>query len=53
VSRQSRLSANYKGDNQILTEAPGIYITTEENSGKSQQGCANSHCLKWGPLPPN
>ena len=34
----------------------GIYLTAEENSGKPQLGdlgCATSHRLKWGSLPPN
>ena len=39
--------------------SPGIYFTAEENPGKPQlgetvdEGSANSHILKWGPLPPN
>ena len=42
VSRQSRLSANYKGDNEMVPGAvhisPGIYIKTENNPGKHQLG---------------
>ena len=38
--------------------SPGIYLTTEENPGEpsrepSDEGCATSYRLKWGPLPPN
>ena len=42
VSRQSRLSANDKGDNEIIPGAvhryPGIYLTAEEIPGKPQLG---------------
>ena len=42
VSRQSRLSDNDKGDNDIIPEAvqtsPGICLTAEENPGKPQLG---------------
>ena len=40
VSRQSRLSANDKGDNEIIPgavhRAPDIYLTAEESPGKPQ-----------------
>ena len=37
-----------------LHRSAGIYFTAEENSGKpSDEGCATSHRLKWGPLHPN
>ena len=35
---------------------PDIYLTAEENPGKSQlgdEGCATSHRLKWDTLPQN
>jgi hypothetical protein len=42
VSRQSRLSANDKGDNEMTPMAvhrsPHILLTTEENSGGPQLG---------------
>ena len=42
VSRQSSLSANDKGDNDMIPGAvhrsSGIYLTAEENPGKSQLG---------------
>ena len=42
VSRQSSLSTNRKSDNEMIPEAvhisPGIYLTGDENSGKSQLG---------------
>ena len=42
VSLQSRLSANDKGDNEIIPRtvlrSPGIYLKAEENPGKSQLG---------------
>ena len=42
VSRQSHISANDKGDNEMIPEAmhksPGIYLTPEENHGKLQLG---------------
>jgi hypothetical protein len=41
-SCQSRLSVNYKGDNEIIPVAvhrsPGIYLTTEETPRKPQLG---------------
>ena len=63
VSRQSRLSANDKGDNEMIPgavhRAPGIYLTAEEKTGKPQLGdrvmktrAANDR-RKWSPLPPN
>ena len=55
--------ANDKGDNEMIPGAvhrcPDISLTAEENPGKPQlgnrlmKGCATSHCLKWGTLPPN
>jgi hypothetical protein len=39
--------------------SPGICLTGEENPAKPQlgdclmKGCAPTHSLKWGPLPPN
>ena len=42
VSRQSRLSANDKGDNEMKLEdmhrSPGISLTVEENPRKPQLG---------------
>ena len=42
VSRQSRLSANAKGDNEMIPggvhRSPGIYLTAEENPRISQLG---------------
>ena len=42
VSRQSRLLANDKSDNEMISGAvhrsPGIYHTTEENPGKPYLG---------------
>ena len=42
VSRQSRLSAKDKGDNEVKLAdvhwSPGIYLKAEENTGKTQQG---------------
>ena len=42
VSRQSCLSANNKGDNEMIPGAvprsPDIYLTIEENPGKLQLG---------------
>ena len=62
-SHLSHLSTYNKGDNEMTPRAvhrsPGIYFTAEENPGKPQlgetvdEGSANSHILKWGPLPPN
>ena len=61
VSRQYRLSATIKGDNEMIPAAvhrsPDIYLMTEGNSGKPQLGdlmkSVTSHCLKWGSLSPN
>ena len=62
VSCQSRLSANDKGDIDLVPEAvhksPGIYLIAKEIPGKPQLGtvdeyCATTHCLKRGPLSPN
>ena len=62
LPRISRLSANGKGDNEMIPgtvhRSHGIYLTAEGNSGKPlledhHEGCATSHRLKWGPLPPN
>ena len=39
--RQSRLSDSNKGDEMIpgaVHRSPGVYLTTEENSGKPQLG---------------
>ena len=42
VSRQSHLSVNDKGDNEMIPKAvqrsPVIYLTAEENTGKYQLG---------------
>ena len=42
ASGQSRLSANDKGNNEMIPGAvqrsPGIYLTAERNSGKPQLG---------------
>ena len=42
MSRQSRLMANDKGDNEMIPEAvrtsPGIYLIAEEKPGKPQLG---------------
>ena len=42
VSRETRLSVNDKGDNVMIPAAahrsPGIYLTVDENPGKSQLG---------------
>ena len=42
ASRQSRLSTNYKGDNEMIPSSvhrsPSIYLTSEENPGKLQLG---------------
>ena len=42
VSCQSCLSANDKGDNEMILgpvqRSPGIYLTADENPGKSQLG---------------
>ena len=42
LPRVSRLSVNYKGDNDMLPEAvhryPGIYLTAEESPGNPQLG---------------
>ena len=61
VSHQSHLLDNDKGDNEVKSGAvhkfPSIYLAAEENSRKfrrlSAEGCVTSHCLKWGPFPPN
>ena len=41
VSRQSRLSVNDEGPNEMILgtvyRSPGIYLTAEENLGKHQQ----------------
>ena len=59
VSRQSRMSANYKDDDEMI---PGLCTDllaftlqvrkTRENFSKEtlHEGCAISHRLKWGPL---
>ena len=37
-----------------MHRSPGIYHTDEDHPRKTfDEGCANSHRLKWGPLPPN
>ena len=42
MSHQSRLSANDKGDNEMILgtvhRSLGIYLTTEESSGKTKLG---------------
>ena len=55
-SRQSSLSANDKGDNEVIPGAVhrshGIYLTDEKNPGRPQlRDCrlTTSHPLKWGP----
>jgi hypothetical protein len=62
ISRQSRLSAHDKGNNEMIPgtvhRSHGIYFTAEENSGKLQlgtvdEGCATNDRLKCGPLLPN
>ena len=60
VPLQSSLSANDEGDNnvtmRIAHKSRVIYLTDEENLRKPQlwdEDCANSHYLKWDPLPPN
>ena len=68
VSRESRLSANDKGDEIIpgavnrffwevkdLVKLPYSWDNPRKTSTRrpSDEGCASSHCLKWGPLPSN
>ena len=51
---QSRLSANDKGDNEMVSgpvHRSGINLMIKESPRKPQPG--DHHCLKWGPLPPN
>ena len=55
--------ANDKGDNEMILGAvnrsPGICLIAEETPRKPQlgdrlmKGLYDSHCLKWGPFPPN
>ena len=52
------LSVNGKGDNEMIPEtghkSAVIYLTAEKHHGKPQLGgCATSHRLKWGPVPPD
>ena len=62
VSRQTHLTANDKGDNEMIPAAvhrtPDIYLTTEENSGNLKPwDCRWKLCdqssSQWGPLSPN
>ena len=62
MPRQSRLSTNNKGDNEMISGAvlrpPGVYIIAEENPDKTSAmrptiKDVTNHLLKWGPLPPN
>ena len=52
VSRQSHMSTNDKGDNEmiqgIVHRSPG-----KPQIGDSDEGCATSHRLQWGAFPPN
>ena len=60
MSPQSRLSVNDKGDDMMILRAVhkslSICLTAEENPKKtsarrpSDEGSANSHNLKWGPI---
>ena len=55
--------ANEKGDNEmilgVMHRYPGICLTAQENPKKtsarrpSDEGAVTSHCLRWGPFPPN
>ena len=43
---------------RVVHKSPRIYLTAEENHGKTQQrdsheGYATNHRLKWSPLPSN
>ena len=58
VSCLSFLSVNDKDGYEMSPEAVhtsrGIYLTSEENTGKPQlEKYSGSHRLKWGPLPIN
>jgi hypothetical protein len=58
VSSQSRLSANDKGDNEMMPRAvhrsPDTYLKGEQNKGEHLLGgYTTRHRLKWGFLPPN
>ena len=55
---QSRLSANDKGDNEMMPRAvhrsPDTYLKGEQNKGEHLLGgYTTRHRLKWGFLPPN
>ena len=59
LSSQLRLSANDNGDNEMMPgavhELLAFTVWLRKTSAKrpSDEGCANSHRLKWSPLPPN
>ena len=37
-----------------MYRSPGIFLPAEDlGRTSSHEGCATSHWLKWGPLPPN
>ena len=54
---ESRLSANYKDDNEVkprgVHRSRDIYLMVAENLENlrrpSDDGCATTHRLKWGP----
>ena len=59
LPQESRLSANDKSNKEMKPRAVHrpVITTAEKNYGKSRPALqsyrATSHCLKWGPLPPN